>query len=148
MARHCTWLAVVLLAGLATACGNGVLPFGADADPPVLAGTWQLTEGTGPDGEVEHVDGHPITLEIDGAHWRGTAACNDYSATARLDGDALELTQLMWTEMACHPPEVMESESAYLAALRSVDTLDYDDGELTFSGPGTELVFRRTETPV
>ncbi len=147
MAPRRTWLAVVLAAALLTACGNGVLPWGADGDPPVLAGTWQLMEGSGPDGEVDLVDGHPITLEIDGAQWRGTAACNDYSATATLDGDALELTQLLWTEMACHPPEVMESESAYLAALRTVDTLAYEDGELTLTGPGTQLTFRRTETP-
>ena len=148
MRMRLPWLVVAFLAALLSACGNGVLSFGDDTDQPVLAGTWQLTEGHGPEGEVEFVDSHPITLEIDGAQWRGTAACNDYSATADLEGDALELTQLMWTEMACHPPEVMESESAYLAALRSVDTLAYDDGELTFSGPGTELVFRRTETPV
>lgn len=133
------WLAVLLLVGTLVACGGDDLSAS-------LAGAWQLMEGTGPDGEVELIDEHPITLEIAGQDWSGTAACNTYGATAEVDGDALELTELFWTEMACPADGVMESEAAYLAALQQAERIEVDDTELVLTGEGTELTFTRTQT--
>lgn len=132
-------LVAVLLVATLSACGG-------DDPSASLAGTWQLTEGTGPDGEVELIDDHPITLEIAGEEWSGTAACNSYGATADVDGDAVELTELFWTEMACPADGVMASEAAYLAALQQVERIEVDDTELTLTGPGSELTFTRTQT--
>ncbi len=123
----------------------------ADDDGPPLAGTWQLIEGVGPDGEVALVDGYPVTLEIDGEEWRGTAACNTYGATATVHGDQVEIDELFATEMACPEDDVMSSEAAYLAALGEVDEVDVDDAEaeereLHLRGPATQLTFIWTET--
>ena len=118
----------------------------AGDDGPPLTGTWQLVDGVGPDGQVTLVDGYPVTLQVDGDEWRGTAACNSYGATVEVRGDQVELTELFATEMACEPTEVMASEAAYLDALADVDEVEVDERELHLRGPDTQLTFIRTET--
>lgn len=136
--------ALAVLAGCAGPAGTdgGAEPEGTD--PTVLEGAWELVSGTGPDGEVEPVETHPVTLEIEGDGWRGTAACNTYDAEVSLDDDRLHVDGLGATEMACEEDGVMESEAAFLAALREVESWSVPDGRLVLEGPGTELVFQRS----
>lgn len=129
-------LGALLVFGLA-ACG---VANGSTASSP--DGSWVLIGGTGPDGEVPILDSHPITLQVDGDEWGGTAACNSYGGTVEVDGGNVRVIELWQTEMACEPAEVMESESAYLRALRDVDTVSDDEDGLTLLGPeGTRLVY-------
>lgn len=139
--RHTVIGTVVLLLVL-TACA-GPAGTASDADVAELEGGWELASGVGPEGEIELVDDHPITLDIDGDDWGGTAACNSYSGTVGLEGDQLAIDDFGATEMACPAEGVMDSEAAYLAGLRTVETWSLRDGQLVLEGPGTELVFQR-----
>lgn len=143
--RAATCVLCVLVLAL-TACAGPVDPGSADdpaqPDPAELEGRWELASGTGPDGEVELVETHPVTLEIAGERWSGTAACNSYDAEVTLEGDRIDVGGLAATEMACMEEGVMESEAAFLAALPDVETWSVRDAQLVLEGPETELVFQ------
>ncbi|WP_129667204.1 META domain-containing protein [Phytoactinopolyspora endophytica] len=122
--------------------GSGTDGQDSDGDGPGdadVAGVWELIEGTGPDGELTLVEGHPVTLAI-GDDVGGTSACNSYGAEMERDGASVRIDLTHMTEMACMP-EVMDLESAYFAALDDVDNMSDDDGTLVLTGPSTELRF-------
>jgi heat shock protein HslJ len=89
------------------------------------------------------LDTHPITMTLDGSRITGTAACNSYSGSYRVasTGDFELVDGVAVTEMACSPESAMESERQFLAALLAVDEMALDDGTLTFTGGGHQLVF-------
>ena len=138
--------AVALLLALA-ACAGPTQPAGEDdasrSDPAELDGAWELVSGVGPQGAVEPVESHPVTLNVDGERWRGTAACNDYDAVVTLQDDDLAMEGFAATEMACVEDGVMDSEAAYIAAFLEAEAWSLDDGRLLLEGPDTELVFHR-----
>lgn len=124
---------LVIIGALSTAC------LGSDfADS--IEGSWQLTSGAIDGQEIPLVDGHPITMTLDGDQVGGTASCNSYGGTFELSGESIRFGDLAMTEMACFPSETMEAEALYARALARVTTVSLD-GELTLEGPGTELVF-------
>ena len=143
--RHLTLAAATLVAlTLATACGD-VVP-GTGDPPDELTGDWLLIDGHGPEGPIPIVEGNDITLSIDedAERWSGTAACNSYDATTvEVTGDALRITELLQTEMACPGEGVMESEQAYLTAFGQVTGFTVDGDELTLHGDDVRLAFER-----
>ncbi len=111
------------------ACGD-TTP-GTGSDPAALDGDWQLTKGT-VDGTDLDLSAGDVTLTIDGDRWGGTAACNQYFATAVGDGDQITVEGVGSTEMACDESR-MALESAYLTALQRVTTVTVDGSTLTLS---------------
>lgn len=106
---------------------------------PELDGAWQLTSGTY-DGAAIVVPGDArITMTIEGDTIGGTAACNQYGGTFDLDGRTISIGPLSVTEMACDGP-IMAAESAFLAALADVDTLE-PSRSLHLTGPASDLQF-------
>ena len=105
-----------------------------------LAGSWVLTDGTGPTGPIQVLDNHRITLVIEGNDAGGRAACNIYGGTLTVDGDALQISALSMTEMACDEP-AMTAEAAYLATISTVTSWARDSDRLVLSGPDAELTF-------
>jgi heat shock protein HslJ len=150
-------LVLLLLAIAATGCAGGSDggpdQEGQDQDgaerpgdgASELDGMWTLTNGTGPDGPIPLVASAPITLNIDGTDWGGTAACNLYGGTVQIDGNAITSVDAAVTEMACMDDGVMESEAAYLAAYVQVDAFELNDGTLVLTGPAIELTFAAQE---
>lgn len=128
-------LGVLALAACATDAGAG----GGTAD---VEGEWRLTGGTADGAELPAPPGTSATLELTGDQARGTAFCNSWFATVRLDGDTLSLDGTGRTEIGC-APEVMAAESAYLAALADVRTVAVRGDELVLTGDGVELRFAR-----
>ena len=123
---------------LLTACA-GTTP-GLGTDPAALDGDWQLTTGT-VDGTDLDLSAGVVTLTIDGDGWSGTAACNQYFATATGEGDQVTVGGVGSTEMACDEPR-MTLESAYLTALQRVSTVTAVGDRLTLSsGDGVTLQF-------
>jgi heat shock protein HslJ len=148
MRRHLitTCLAVTML-GLA-ACGGPA----AVGDTPAadLDGSFELVDGTSPDGPIALVDTHPVTLafDLDEGTLGGISACNHYGGDVRIDGDQIAITDLFATNMGCMPSDVTTTEQAYLATLDAVDHLEVDDeNRLVLSGPDAELVFIRLPEP-
>ena len=128
---------LVLLGVLAlAACGTQA---GGTAD---VEGEWHLTGGTADGAELPAPPGTQATLELAGDEARGTAFCNSWFATVRLDGSALALDGIGQTEIGC-APEVMAAEGSYLAALGGVRTSAVRADELVLTGDGVELRFSR-----
>ncbi len=139
-------LAIALLT-FAAACGDpGGAPVGGDETTTTLTSTttspssipngdWILVSG------VPMVDGYPITFSVDGEQFSGTAACNRYGGTITQSEDSIVLSAIFQTEMACMDAGVMESESAYLAALGAATHWSIADGQLRLDVPGESLVF-------
>ncbi len=134
----------------ADAPGTGeVVDDGSASPTPSVDGTsWVLVAGGGPAGDVPLVEGYPVTVTFQAGQLGGTASCNGYGGSYRLDGNELVLGEVSSTAMACEPPESMTAESAYLAALGDVTAVDLVGDELVLSGPASELVFaRQAEVP-
>jgi heat shock protein HslJ len=137
---------IVAVAVLLAACGDATGPTapvvedgGAAADP---TGAWVLV---GAEPPIEVPADARVTLEVvaEGDAWQvgGTAACNSYFGTVTTDGTAWRGDGFGSTDMACDEPR-MAAESAYLAALMSVDQWQRPSAdELVLTGPDVTLRF-------
>ena len=103
-------------------------------------GSWVLTDGSGPDGPIQILDGHRITLVIDGTDAGGRAACNLYGGTLTVNGGAVRISALSMTEMACEE-RPWSAESAYLAAIGAVAAWERQGDRLTLTGPEVGLTY-------
>jgi heat shock protein HslJ len=132
---------VFVVAGCALRSGGG----DASQDPAApadLAGSWLLRDSSGRTGPIAIVDGHDITLKIDGGQVSGRAACNLYGGTVSQTGDAIAITALSMTEMACADDTAMQSEADYMTALAAVSRWARDGDGLVLSGDGVRLTFK------
>ncbi len=129
---------LALFALVVAACG-AASPQTGDSQP--VEGAWQLQSGTLDGNPIPLVDTYPVTMTIEGAQISGTAACNGYGGEVRISGASFSVASIGVTEMACFPPEVMDTETAFLRALLRVDTVEVEEGRLTLRGGNTELVF-------
>ncbi len=103
---------------------------------------WELTKGAVDGQAIPLVSGYPITLSFTEDAAGGTSACNGYGGTYTIAGETLRFSAMGGTEMACSPQAVMDSETAYLAALVRVERIAIDQ-RLTLTGDGVELVFEQ-----
>ena len=126
----------VSLAVLLVACAEAARP-GAE---PGLDGTWQLERAIVDGVELELIESHPVTIQFDGRQVGGTAACNTYGG-ALVEEDTRLIGEMSITEMACIPPETMELESAYMAALTRVTGAVVQGESLKLEAEGIELTF-------
>jgi heat shock protein HslJ len=133
-------LALVLVACSPTGSPAGSpSPGGSDPGSGIgLAGSWVLVEGTGPAGPIVLVDDWRITMLIQGSEVGGNA-CNHYGGTLAVAGNALRITELFTTDMACEPQAVMDAEAAYGAALTAATRWVREGDTLTLSGPDVML---------
>lgn len=107
-------------------------------------GAWLLETGSVEGEPIPVLADHPITMLLREGEIIGTAACNTYSGQYRASGGDFSLVDgVAVTEMACFPPEAMESQQTYLNALLTVDQIEVAAGKLTLSGSDatTRLVF-------
>jgi heat shock protein HslJ len=132
------FLIVCLLVSM-PACGERTLP-NEPGGSASYDGTWEFVEGHGPEGEVRTVGGYRITLTINGRDAGGTAACNSYGGSVDIEGSSFRFGGGGMTEMGCRQ-DVMESETAYIAALHAVDSIARDGDRLTLTGKDAELRF-------
>ncbi|MEM8706834.1 MAG: META domain-containing protein [Actinomycetota bacterium] len=127
---------------------------GSSSDGPnaeTLEGTsWVLASGVGPGGPVPLIDTFPVTMSFgrraDGASTiSGRAACNGYEGDYRLDAETgtFAINEYGKESAGCGAA-IEASETAFLAALGSVNRLELRDERLILSGPdGVELRFLR-----
>ena len=99
-----------------------------EPDSAELDGTWTLLgfrDGDLFDAVPDDVD---INATFDGASVNGSAGCNSFMGSFTVDDGVLTFGPLASTRMMC-PPQVMEHEDRFLAAMATVET-----AELTFDG--------------
>ncbi len=102
-----------------------------------------MTGGTLAGAPFPLVDGHRITISFsDDGSMGGVAACNSYGGTYVADGeDVIIGDELASTAMACGEPGVMDSEQAFLTALRGPLTYVRNGDVLTVEGTDVVLTF-------
>lgn len=128
-----TLLAVILL----TSSGCSLADLASD-DP--LDGTsWVLTAY----GKSKPIDGTRITAEFEGGEIRGSAGCNSYFGSYKIKGNAIEMSEIGSTLMACMEPEgIMDQEQLFTSFLSDAQEYRLDDGQLQiFRSDGEALTF-------
>ena len=124
------------------ACGGGAVASPSTA-PADLSGAWSLDAGTGPDGDLDILEDHPITLTIEGSEMSGTAACNSYGARIeRPITGGVTIGEVGMTAMACDAA-VMVSEAQYVDALSRVEEIVPEGERLVLRGDDVTLEFVR-----
>ena len=134
-----TLLAVTVLAVLLAACADP----GEEAAADPTTEPWILQAGTLDGADVPIVEGYPITLIFDQPEGQagGKSACNQWFGPYTLSGNELTFGDVAGALMACTDEGVMESESAFLAALELVEIFTLEGNELNLTGEGVDLLF-------
>jgi heat shock protein HslJ len=124
---------------------TGTTPTGTSHS--LARGTWSMTRFVVDGAERLLVAPRVPTLQF--RPWNGVivgiGSCNAYSATYILDGDALRIGALAFTQALCvGPPGLMAQEDAYLHALPRVGRLSLSGDILILSSVDgrVQLTFR------
>jgi heat shock protein HslJ len=100
---------------------------------------WKL-QGFEPEVDLEIPEEVSITMEFSGGvRVAGSAGCNRYFSSYKLDGNSLELSETGSTMMMC-PPEIMELEQKFLGALQKVTEIELESGQLLLTKDGEVLL--------
>jgi heat shock protein HslJ len=112
-----------------TAASGATLVF--EAQPGAeLDGLWQVTGlNNGKEAVATPRDGTSLTLRFRDGGIAGTAGCNTFRSRYGLDQDRIRIEGAIATRKAC-PPEVMEQERQFLAALETATRWSIREGRL------------------
>lgn len=140
--RNSRSFAIILVLGIALllpACaGDGA---GAGDDEPIRDITWIIDRASARLLEPDAPAQARATIRFeDDEQLGGSAFCNLYGGTYRLDDDGMTIEVGAMTEMACDEP-VMSMESAFVAFLDAVTSLRVDGDRLTLVSEDLELSF-------
>ena len=127
---------------------TGCLPTGSALGEGGQPAPSEAIELDGTRWDVVELNGEPVTGDAQGTldfadgMATGTAFCNGFGGAYELDGTELTFGELAQTLMACLEPEdVMELESAYMAALSSATAYRLDGDNLVLTdAEGSDLV--------
>lgn len=140
---------VLSLVGIVIAAGEnkGVTPKQEDKvqeSPAVKSGNYNLVSFTKEGEAVNIPNGAVVTLNIDGEHFGGKAACNSYSGSFQKgDTGMIVVSPIDSTRMGCEH-DLMDLEQTYLQTLQTVnDVKSVGDKVTLYSGSmaNTSLVF-------
>jgi heat shock protein HslJ len=133
--------------------GTGAPSDDADKVAEPLAGTaWDLVEFRADNGSIAAPlpGAEPFLIFGESGTLSGSAGCNLYSASYRINGSTITVEPVDGTK--AHPAaeqELMQQESRYRELLAAAASYKVEDDRLTISGPsGREvLAFARAEQP-
>jgi heat shock protein HslJ len=100
---------------------------------PLNGTAWQVTGyNNGRDAIVSPLGGTTLTARFSGNQLSGQGGCNDFAGGYSVSGSNIAIGALAGGMMICTEPDgVMEQEAAYLAALQSAATFQFDGNRLT-----------------
>ena len=117
----------------------------ADDAPPALVEREWILERYGPlDAQQAVLPESEITLifQSDEETLGGNAGVNHYSASYRINGNEIEISNIIQT-LIMGPVDLMEQESAYLSALRTAESFRVEGNVLEIdTADGGRLVFQ------
>jgi heat shock protein HslJ len=135
--------------GTADSAGASALPdTSAPAAPEAAAPAAPATALEGTEWRLVDIGGQPapagadttrhpgFTLLAEGRKVQGSAGCNRMTGTYQLDGQKLKFGPLATTRMAC---PAMETESAFLKALKATTRYEMSGSSLTLYGADTAV---------
>ena len=121
------------------ACGSG---------GPTLEDTTWVLESYGEQGSLQAVlEDTEITAFFDSAKEQvaGSASCNRYFAGYEINKNELTIIPPIGsTRMAC-PEPVMEQEQQYFSLLETTETFQIQNGKLTISSSGNQILVFMTQ---
>jgi heat shock protein HslJ len=135
---------------ISDANGHVILVYHELQSKPLVGTNWiLLSYNNGQQAVVSVLPGSTITAEFaEDRQLTGSAGCNTYSATYRLDGSSIQIGPAATTRMMCaEPAGVMEQEAAYTAALQSAASFTIQLDRLTLSGSNGETIAQYTAAP-
>ncbi len=131
-----------------------ILVFGSILVLLALSGCGVFAGGSGDDldgtswtletyGGQSLINDTAMTADFASGEISGSASCNHYFASYKINGNQIKLEGLGWTEMACMNPEgIMEQESAIMAMLSKTISYQLEGGKLFLQiEGGEELIF-------
>lgn len=98
---------------------EGDLVFEPAADAPLEGTTWTLSGLVENEGVSSMIGDEEITALFEDGQLSGFAGCNSYSAEYSVDGEVLNLGDVVSTLVACEDEERNEREQAFLGALQN-----------------------------
>jgi len=115
---------LVLLTGCARARPSAPPPDAAVVGTSVVGTSWTVER-------IEELaaDRGATTVRFEDGRARGRAGCNQYSGYLQAAGEALRISEIRTTRMACAPP-VMQQETRFLTALAAVRLVRRDGDRL------------------
>ena len=132
---------VALLSLTGIACVSNAV----DANGDRLEGvTWVLKSYGDPDDLTAAVTDRDVTLTFDKEEGRlgGNAGVNSYGGNYEVNGNRLTVSDLVSTKIA-GPPPLQNQENTFFNILKSAESFDIDDGELTITGTAGVLVLEK-----
>jgi heat shock protein HslJ len=121
-------LPLLVLAGLLAV----TLAACTSSEDPLDGTSWTLTA-------LPHASLLPdatINLNFQGDELSGSAGCNHYFGSYKIDGSSITISDVGVTEMFCMDPDgIMEQEASYLAALSDAETFQINGTQLQIIGP-------------
>jgi heat shock protein HslJ len=88
------------------------------------------------------LSGKRIPLIFEDCDVNVSAGCNSYQGYYHVQGETIDIENIISTMMVCHEPEgVMAQEQSYLAFLGEVKSFRIIEDRLYFSGAGGEVGF-------
>ncbi len=118
----------------------------APADLSLEGTEWQLTTFVSGEAASSLLAGTQITAVFMQGQVNGTAGCNRYFGSYEIDGEAIVLSPLGSTRMAC-AEEIMAQESSFLAALPAATAFQIEGEQLTVTYDAGSLIFQGTPLP-
>lgn len=123
---------------LADTSGNAILTFSKTVPPaplPLTGTNRTLSSVPIPDAVSSVIAGSQVTAAFEsGGKMAGSAGCNRYFAGYAANGTSMTISGIGSTKMMCHEPDIMNQESAYLAALESVRGYQITGSTLVLAG--------------
>ena len=120
-----TWVAVLMVA-----CGR-------TSSDPLNGTTWELHSI----GRYAPIPGSTTTIRFEDGQVSGVGGCNQYGGQYNNSGQALSISALYSTEMACSNPEgIMDQEQRFLQSLGEARSFEIVAGRLQIHLSGGEAL--------
>ena len=128
-----TAIVTLAMVSLVAACGTSASPV---ALPTLEGTTWRAVSIAGREPPLDSMP----TISFAAGRIQGSAACNSYSADARLEGRRLAVGEVVLSRMMC-AQDRLALDGPFIGILQANDRIEVVDGRLVIAGPGGELVF-------
>jgi len=107
--------------------------------------TWVLKSYGDPDNLTTAIAGKEPTITFDegNSELGGNTGVNSYGGEYTVDGNNITVSDLFQTLIASTDPALNEQETRFMNILRSAQSFDIDDGELTITGTAGVLTLEK-----
>lgn len=111
----------------------------APETPPQIEGAWNVNGvNDGRKALMSTLRGTTLTMTFAGGTVSGSAGCNTFRGTYKVQGERVAIGRVSTTRKACPGDGVMKQEANFVAALERAETWKIESGELTLRGADGE----------